>query len=315
MHSSARMTPVPGNRYDPAVLVATGGMSKVYWAEDRDSGLPVALKIVAAEGDDPALACLENEAHVLTHLEVFDDAPVAALVDRGERYLALEWVDGVPLPEWLARGRSAAELLSVCRHVLAALACLHRAGVTHGDLKPTNVLVRRATRTRSLDVVLIDFGLAVVDGDAVDTIVDDAITGTPAYMAPELFAGEARTRRSDVYAAGALVYEILSGAPPFDGRDVTEVTTRQLLDPVVPLSLRCPELGLPGEIDQVVARALCKRPEDRPTDATALAVAFDEAVAGLEEREDLAMRVARAPAADLPTAVAARVPLASSVEP
>src|SRR5262249_7262618 len=150
--------------------------------------------------------------------------------------------------------------IEIALQIVRALDAVHAAGVVHGDIKSDNFLVEQ-TATGD-HVTLIDFGLARIGADAPagENDADDRlISGTPEYMAPEVIRGEGCLPSSDLYGAGVILYELLTGATPFAGGKATEVMQRHLDDVVIPPSLRRPERPIPPALDDIVLHALAKQ--------------------------------------------------------
>jgi serine/threonine-protein kinase len=178
-------------------------------------------------------------------------------------------------------GQPAAFAVALVGQILAGLHDAHANGIVHSDVKCDNVLVQTA-RDGSVVPRLIDFGIArFVDGPhAHYGGAERVIAGTPAYLAPELIRGEVPTFASDVYAAGVLLYELVTGAPPFAGGTRTQVLRRQLRDQPMPLSWWASHRGVPAALDAVVARALAKEPAERFADAGELGAALSRLAPG-----------------------------------
>ena len=244
-------------------LAKTGGMGEIYRAYDEKTGDRVALKI-GKQNQEPWRFAFE--AHLVRTMEhPFVVGYVAqGWTKDGNAYLALEWLEGEDLSERLERGPlSLREALEVIRRVARALCPLHQSGVVHRDLKPANVFLcdQRADRAK-----LLDFGVArpirreEPEEDRTGTGIS---VGTPAYMAPEqIFAGTV-DERTDVYALGALLYECLTGAPPFASKNFASSMLRILNDP--PPRLADAWIDCPSELEGLVARMLAKTPKERPT--------------------------------------------------
>jgi serine/threonine-protein kinase len=251
-------------------VAGRGGMGVVYRATQVPLGRPVALKVVAPErAADPVFhARFERETRVAAAIDHPNVIPVyEAGESEGRLYLVMRWVEGGDLQELIARsGRLApGEAVRIVAQVGAGLDAAHRAGLVHRDVKPANVLIAADGH-----VYLTDFGLTV------DTHSDVRITrtgewiGTADFMAPEQFEAEPVDARSDIYALGCVLYAALTGRPPFARPTVTATMLAHLRDPA---PLPSASADAPKELDDVVARALAKRPEDRYQSAAELAEA------------------------------------------
>jgi serine/threonine protein kinase len=269
---------VPGRigHYTIERKIGEGGMGVVYAARDQRLGRTIALKTLSAlAGDEIARQRLWREARAaasVNHPNVCQIHEIGE--DAGRVFLAMELLEGESLASRLERGAlPAAEAVPIVLGVLAALAALHARGIVHRDLKPSNVFL--ATH----GVKLLDFGLAQPepDGAALALTRTGVVMGTPRYMAPEQVAGEAVDGRTDLFAAGAILFEMLAGRPAFAGRGVAEVlhATRYEQPPALG--------GSPAvaAIDRVIRRAMAKRAVERPPSAEAMA---DElrAIGGVE---------------------------------
>jgi serine/threonine-protein kinase len=274
MRPSDLSTAMFSARYRRVAWIAGGGIADVYEAEDLATGSTVAIKRMRGRwhGDVRVAAHFVAEVGALRRLE---NAAVARLRDDGTtcdglRFLVLDRLRGLPFDVWLATVPVLERTLAAFTRVLDVVAAVHRRGVVHGDLKPGNVVLTGD----DVGVALIDFGLAVVV-DAPPTAERLRGFGTPAYLAPELIAGAPRTVATDVYAAGVMLYELLTGAPPFTATTAEDVARSHLLDPVVPPSLRS-ELRIGRRLEEVALRALAKDPADRFRSATDLRDALFE---------------------------------------
>ena len=246
--------------------LGSGATGVVYRAR-REAGPPVALKLLPATASPGRRERLQREWRALARL---DHPGLVRVLEGGDSpagpWLAMELVDGVdlgrlPLPVPLDRA------LEVAERIARAMDHAHRRGVVHRDLKPQNVLVGRDG-----GVKVADFGLVRdLEGSAPLT-ADGALVGTPAFMAPEqvLARRDAVGAAADVHAVGAILYLLVTGAPAFTG-DRRELFRAILDDVPPPPSRRRPDLGLPPELDLVLARALAKRPRDRYPTAQELA--------------------------------------------
>ena len=271
------MSLAPGTRLGPfeiAALIGSGGMGEVYRARDPRIGRDVAVKILRGDAtrDPERLRRFTVEARAMGAL---NHPAVVALYDVGEEdgrtYVVSELLEGETLRTRLASGplplRRALELGAEIAHGLHAA---HEKGIVHRDLKPENFLITRDGRIK-----ILDFGLAkLLDEELGPGSGTGAMLGTTGYIAPEQAGGEAEPR-SDIFALGAVLYEMLSGRRAFLGRSPMETMTAVMRDD--PESLR--DARVPPPVERVVRRCLEKRPDDRFQSARDLAFAL-EALAG-----------------------------------
>ena len=248
-----------------------GGMGIVYLAHDEVLGRAVAVKTMSLSGDESARARFRREARAaaaINHPNVCQIYEVGE--DGGEMFIAMELLEGETLAERLKRGAlSVSETLPIGLGVLSALQALHARGVVHRDLKPTNVFLT------AHGVKLLDFGLArAVDPDLAQSLaVTNDVTrtgmlvGTPRYMAPEQVRGEGLDFRSDLFAVGPILFELLAGGPAFGGKTPVEILHGTLYEQPPALT------GSPAvaAVDRVIRRALAKRPSERPASAEEMA--------------------------------------------
>lgn len=264
-------------RYRVQSRIARGGMATVYLALDDRLDREVALKVMHGHlsEDDEFVARFIREARSaarLSHpnvIQVFDQGS-----DRGVLYLAMEHLPGRTLREVLdERGAlTPREALSVMEPVLDALGAAHRAGIVHRDMKPENVLLTDDGRIK-----VADFGLARA---ATTTATTGTLIGTVAYLAPELVARGIADARSDVYACGILLFEMLTGRQPFTGDLPIQVAFQHVHEHVPAPSELVPEL--PEELDDVVLSATAQDPDDRPANAADMLRALRAAKADLD---------------------------------
>jgi eukaryotic-like serine/threonine-protein kinase len=256
--------------------LGTGGMGVVYDGRSQ-TGERVAIKILNAERctDPRAIRRFHDEAiagQIVRHphlVSVIDEAEA-----EGIPYLVMRLVPGEPLGVRIRRegAPSFSATISLVMQILDALQAIHDAGIVHGDVKSDNVLVDRG-EDGGFTATLIDLGLARVDlwtdsPQVVDPTVE-VVSGTPDYMAPEVGRGCAPSMRSDLYAVGVILYELLTGTTPFTGGSASQILRRQLHDVVVPPSLRCPERDVPEILDRITLHALEKQPLMRFSSARA----------------------------------------------
>jgi serine/threonine-protein kinase len=283
--------PFIGTLLDGAYLVTEriggGGMGCVYRAQQLALGRSVAVKVVhpCLLTDPLTVARFDTEARAASRLNHPNSVGIYALgrAPDGRPYLVMEYLRGQDLRTVLD-AEPVQPLPRVCAILLGVLAALveaHEQEVVHRDLKPENVfLVRRADGSEQVKVV--DFGLAQIAGKRVRT-QPGTLVGTPGYMSPEQITGEDVDGRSDVFAAGVLLHELLTGWPLFGGDSVAAVLCRVLAKPV-PDPRQASVRAIPDALAHIAVRALERAPADRFPSAAAMAAALEEAVTGLEER-------------------------------
>jgi serine/threonine protein kinase len=304
-------------------VLGQGATGIVYDAHRLIEGDRVALKVIHQHlaGDAHIRGRFAREAAILRRLEGkhicpildYGEVPDPRRESTGLVYMALLRIDGPALDAVIAREstipieRAAAIVLDVC----AALSEAHAQGVIHRDLKPPNVLLRGDDRA-----VVVDFGMAkIVAGGSGGTTAltqHNMVFGTPEYMAPEQARGDELDARCDVYAAGIILYELLTGRVPFRGGSVLNVLTAQMTATPQPPRERAPERGISPALQAVVLHALEKDPVDRYATAASLAAALRSALAAPDDVE--AVRpAAQIPDADLLEARVAPAPVAPVV--
>jgi serine/threonine-protein kinase len=255
-------------RYRIIGLIGRGGMGEVYRADDLKLGQPVALKFLPKHlsGDKERLERFFGEvrnARQVAHpnvCRVYDIAEV-----DGEHFLSMEYVDGEDLASLLKRiGRLPPDkALDLARQLCAGLAAAHDRGILHRDLKPANVMVDGRGRAR-----IMDFGLAVAGGEA----GADESSGTPAYMAPEQFAGKPATVRSDLYALGLVLYELSTGRRAFDAVTIAAYRKKHAEETPTRPSAVLPDFD--PAVERVILRCIEKDPAQRPSSAAKVAAAL-----------------------------------------
>ena len=256
-------------RYDVTGTLGEGGMGIVYSAQDPQLGRPVAIKTLRVSPLDPvARERLTREARTaaaITHPAICRLYEIGE--DAGELYLAMELLEGESLAARIARGAlTVSEAVSIGLGMLGGVEALHGQGVVHRDLKPSNVFLTPH------GVKLLDFGVATgLDGDAASTATrlttPGTVVGTPYYCAPEQIRGERADARTDLFAAGVIVYEMLAGHSPFAGRTAVEIF-HNIMYVEPPVLTGGPAVAA---LDRVIHRALAKRPADRYQTAGAFA--------------------------------------------
>ncbi|MEU9715305.1 protein kinase [Streptomyces sp. NPDC047976] len=259
---------VGDGRYRLTHRLGRGGMAEVFAAEDVRLGRTVAVKLLRADlAEDPvSKARFTREAQSVAGL---NHHAVVAVYDSGEDrvgpnvvpYIVMELVEGRTIRELLisAEAPGPEQALIIVSGVLEALAYSHQHGIVHRDIKPANVII---TNTGAVKVM--DFGIARALHGAQSTMTQTGmVMGTPQYLSPEQALGKAVDHRSDLYATGCLLYELLALRPPFTGETPLSVVYQHVQDAPVPPS-QLPEGGsIPQELDGLVMRSLAKDPDDR----------------------------------------------------
>ncbi len=252
----------------------SGGMGAVYKAQDAVSGQTVALKLLHAAAHAPSVRRFEREAQVLAELRHPGIVSYVAhgLTPEGQPFLAMEWLQGEDLAQRLAREPlSLPETLQLMRRAAGALAVAHAQGIVHRDLKPSNLFLRNG---RAEDAVLLDFGLARLAPGVQQITASSVVVGTPEYMSPEQAAGHQEiTPRADLFALGCMLYECLTGQPPFRAPHLAAVLAKILFFEPTPLRTLLPML--PAPLLLLVDRLLAKEPTQRMADARELQQALE----------------------------------------
>ena len=271
MSSTGDGVPARIARFEIVKVLGEGAQGHVYLARDPRLGRPVAIKtlnLAQVPGPGELVRTLLEEARLVSQLQ---HPNIVTLYDADEEagtpYLVFEFIDGAALA---ARIREAgrlpvAQAVEITIAVLAGIGYAHQKGVVHRDLKPANILINGNNVPR-----VTDFGIACRVDHA--SGAEGALFGTPRYMAPEYVSGQKNSPQTDVYAVGAILHEMLTGKPAFHGAGMTELLHRVLhVAPQPPSALNS---DVDDRLDDIVLKALAKKPEERYADAAAMAQAL-----------------------------------------
>jgi serine/threonine-protein kinase len=279
---------VLGNRYEVGDLLGRGGMAEVHLGRDTRLGRVVAIKLLRTDlARDPMFqARFRREAQSAAGL---NHPAIVAVYDTGEEtvvesggstvalpYIVMEYVEGRTLRDVLREGRplEVPQALEVTGGVLSALDYSHRMGIVHRDIKPANVML-----TASGDIKVMDFGIARALADVSATMTQtQAVIGTAQYLSPEQARGETVDARSDLYSAGCLLYELMTGRPPFVADSPVAVAYQHVRELPQPPSAYTPTI--PEVVDRIVLHALAKDREARYQTAAEFRTDLEAAVAG-----------------------------------
>ncbi|HUQ07839.1 MAG TPA: serine/threonine-protein kinase [Kofleriaceae bacterium] len=266
-------------RYRLEGLAAVGGIACIHVGHTRRDNRRVALKVFhPPEGRERIF--LDYMVHEANALKAAASPAVVGLIDHGlwlgYPTLVLEWLEGRSLGDLVAHGPLPMDRVDrLMWQVVSAVETLHANGVVHADLKPGNIML--CPRETGERVRLIDLGAAHVNG--VGAAARDEVFGTPGYVAPEVVGGAAVSPSTDVYALGVLLFEMLTGQPPFIGNDLHSVLQQQTRGRLPRAGKLRPARGdVSDALEAVVATALAPSPAQRFRDVRALRIAFEDAI-------------------------------------
>ncbi|HVG64235.1 MAG TPA: serine/threonine-protein kinase [Hyalangium sp.] len=249
--------------------LGSGGMGTVYRATHIGLDKTMAVKVLShrAISTPDSLARFEREAKVagkVSHPAMTDVIDFG--VEGGTPYIVMEYVSGVELAELLDRQGTLTprRAVAVMRQIVSLLRAAHALGIVHRDLKPANIkIIQETPEDSQIFVKVLDFGVAKVVGDVSGQLTSEGmLVGTPAYMAPEQITGQPIDGRTDLYAAGLIFYEMLSGKRAFKGETIARILHAQMNEPPPPLTTPVPDI-----VRQTLQKFVEKRPEDRFQDA------------------------------------------------
>ncbi|WP_327074017.1 protein kinase [Kitasatospora purpeofusca] len=265
-------------RYELVEILGVGGMATVWRGVDHVLGRQVAVKVLnGGLADDPRFA--ERFGREAQHAAMLVHPRIAMVfdsgVDQGSPYIVMELVQGRSLAVLLAQrpGLPVEQAVGIAAAVCEGLAHAHAAGLVHRDVKPGNIMI-----THDGGVKVVDFGIARA-GSSHNLTQTASVLGTAAYLSPEQATASPLDGRTDLYAVGCVLTEMLTGAPPFEAETPVAIAYKHVGELPLPPSVRRP--GLPPALDAAVLRLLAKHPADRPADAAAARAELLACVPGL----------------------------------
>jgi serine/threonine protein kinase len=272
------MSQLLGGRYAIGEMIGTGGMADVFIGDDTRLNRKVAIKVLRRDlARDPSfVARFRKEALAAGGL---NHSGIVSVYDSGEEnnspYIVMELITGESLRQLLQKGLiPQARALEIVEGILQALEYSHKEGIVHRDIKPGNIMI-----TDSGDIKVMDFGIARATDDIGATMTNTwNVVGTAQYLSPEQATGEMADGRSDLYSLGCLMYELLTGRPPFTGDTPVSIAYQHVSSPITPASQVKP--GLSTDIDRMLEVVLSKDPNNRYQDATAMLADLQRVIKG-----------------------------------
>ena len=272
------MSQLLGGRYALGEMIGTGGMADVFIGDDTRLNRKVAIKVLRRDlARDPSfVARFRKEALAAGGL---NHSGIVSVYDSGEEnnspYIVMELITGESLRQLLQKGLiPQARALEIVEGILQALEYSHKEGIVHRDIKPGNIMI-----TDSGDIKVMDFGIARATDDIGATMTNTwNVVGTAQYLSPEQATGEMADGRSDLYSLGCLMYELLTGRPPFTGDTPVSIAYQHVSSPITPASQVKP--GLSTDIDRMLEVVLSKDPNNRYQDATAMLADLQRVIKG-----------------------------------
>lgn len=283
----------PLDRYEPLALLGRGGLGEVYLAKDRLLGRTIAVKCLMAV-DEEQIVIFQREAKIaskLSHPCIIGTLDFGT-TEGGRPFIAFDYFDGISLEKLLAdHGGTIDEQLArrIFIVVTEALDYIHKHNVFHRDLKPSNILLK-FDKSGAIDLRIIDFGVSAIKEEFQnrDLAQGKTIVGTPVYMSPDPIRGEAFDARSEVYSIGCILFECLTGEPPFDSEAIAEVLDLHMTEEPPLLEDVCPLKTFSPEIQEILTRCLSKPKADRYQTMSELAAALQSSSGVAKSAAELA---------------------------
>ena len=268
-------------------LLGEGAMGRIYLARQLLLDKDVAIKVLHQHlgGEDRVARRFHREAKAASRLSHKNSVQILDFgnTDDGVLYIAMEYLDGEDLQIVLDHDHpfSCRRIGNILGQTLRAIDEAHHAGIIHRDLKPENILVQSDRHGHDI-VKVCDFGIAkILEVEGQSITVDGFVCGTPQYMAPEQARGDDVDARLDIYAAGIVLYQMLTGVPPFTGETALGIITKHLTDDPMPPRKKRPDLGIPASLEAIALKAMSKNRIDRYASAGLMADALEEAIVAL----------------------------------
>jgi serine/threonine-protein kinase len=263
---------VLAGRYEILEVLGQGGMGVVYKARRKDDNRPIAIKMLHEDlvANDQALKRFEQEELAVSRLNHPHILRVYEFgtTDKGRPFIAAELIEGASLEAVLKEmGRLPVGLaVTLFAQACSGLAHAHKQGVIHRDLKPSNLMLI-SHQGESTFVKIVDFGIAKLlfldDAPHVDGAKPEQIIGSPLYMSPEQCRAENLDARSDIYSLGCVMYKAVTGVPPFQGKDLSDLLNKQINGLPASFQIACPHVKVPRKLESIIFRAMAKDRADR----------------------------------------------------
>ena len=308
-------------RFRILAKLGEGGMGAVYRGEQISLRRAVAVKVLKPEmsQNQTLVRRFSAEAQAVAML---DHPNTVKVYDSGQDtdgslFIAMEYIEGTSLRDAMHAGAMPGpRALAIALQISASLTDAHAQSIVHRDLKPDNVMLQDKGRHRDI-VRVLDFGIAKLrdDSRATQAAMTQAgdMLGTPQYMSPEQIRGDHIDGRTDIYALGCMLYEMVTGRLPFEGTSVLAILTKHLTDTVVPPSQRRPDLGLPPIIDQIVLTAMAKDIAARPATMERFGELLQNGLTVIDPNRSAALPMAAA--TPMPMPVAQPMPMRMPIAP